>query len=193
MTTATPAFIPNAQQLTPYISADAIQERIKAMAGEINQKYADCDKLIVIAILRGSFMFASDLVKHLNMPCQIEFVRLASYGNSTTSSGNVKPVDLTLPDLNDKDVLIVEDIVDTGLTMHFFRNYLQSLHRIKSLSLAVLLDKAEARSKEIPPFPVDYAGFTVGNEFLIGYGLDYAGLYRNLPFVAVMPEAYLPQ
>lgn len=185
------ATAPNAHQLTPYLSEEAIQARVAAMAAEINQAYANCERLIVIVVLRGSFMFTSDLVKHITVPCQIEFVRLASYGGGTTSSGNVKPVDLTLPNLNDQDVLIVEDIVDTGLTMHFFRNYLQSLHNIKSLRLAVLLDKTEARSTEIPPFPVDYAGFEVGNEFLIGYGLDYAGLYRNLPFVAVMPPEWL--
>lgn len=183
-----PAALYDLNALEPYFTERQLQERIQAMASEINQRYADVDRLVIISILKGSFMFTCDLVRHLDMPCQIEFVRLASYGNRTTSSGQVKPVDLTLPDLSDKNVLIVEDIIDTGLTLHFFMNYLRSLHKIRSLRLAVLLDKKEARSNEIPPFPVDFVGFEVTNEFLVGYGLDYASLYRNLPYVAILPQ-----
>lgn len=176
------------EDLQPYLTERQIQERAQAMAQEINDVYKDVDKLVVIGVLKGSFMFLTDLVRHIGVPCQIEFVRLASYGNQRTSSGVVKPVDLTLPNLNNEHVLIVEDIVDTGLTLHFFMDYLRSLHHTKSLRLAVMLDKVEARSKEIPSYPIDFKGFEVKNEFLVGYGLDYAGYYRNFPYIAVLPD-----
>lgn len=175
------------EDLQPYLTERQIQERALAMAQEINKTYKGVDKLVVIGILKGSFMFLTDLVRHIGIPCQIEFVRLASYGNQRKSSGVVKPVDLTLPNLNNEHVLIVEDIVDTGLTLHFFMDYLRSLHHTKSLRLAVMLDKVESRSQEIPSFPVDFKGFEVKNEFLVGYGLDYAGFYRNFPYIAVLP------
>lgn len=172
-------------QVQVRIDAETIQARIKAMADEINQAYAGCEKLIVVAILKGSVIFLADLVRHLTMPCHIEFVRLASYGNNTESSGEVQPVDLTLPSLANEHVLIVEDIIDTGLTLHFFMDYLHSLHRTKSLKLATLLDKPSARTKNVP---IDFVGFQVGAEFLIGYGLDYAGYYRNLPYIGVVTQ-----
>lgn len=172
-------------QLDIYLSELQIQQRVAELAEEINTVYADVPRLILIAVLKGSFMFASDLIKLIKVPCQIEFVRLASYGDGTTSSGSVKPVDLSLPTLSGEHVLIVEDIIDTGLTLHFFMDYLQSLHHTKSLRLAVLLDKTEARQKDVK---VDFSGFTVGNQFLVGYGLDFAGYYRNLPFIGVVRD-----
>lgn len=174
------------EQLDIHFSESQIQQRIQEMAAQINQTYAGCEKLIIVAVLKGSFMFVADLIRHINVPCQIEFVRLASYGNGQVSSGNVKPVDLSLPSLSGEDVLIVEDIIDTGLTLHFFMDYVQSLHHTKSLRLAVLLDKKETRQKEVQ---VDFAGFTVGNQFLVGYGLDFAGYYRNLPYIGVVQDA----
>lgn len=175
-------------QLDIYLSQAQIQARVEAMAEEINTVYAASEKLIIVAVLKGSFMFVADLMRHIKVPCQIEFVRLASYGDAQTSSGTVKPVDLSLPSLSGEDVLIVEDIIDTGLTLHFFMDYLTSLHHTKSLKLAVLLDKKEARQKDVP---VDFAGFTVGNQFLVGYGLDFAGYYRNLPFIGVIRDGVL--
>lgn len=174
---------PSITDLETYLSEDQIQQRIQEMAAEINETYKNCEKLIIVAILKGSFMFMTDLVKHINVPCHIEFVRLSSYGNGKTSSGKVQPVDLSLPSLSGEDVLIVEDIIDTGLTLDFFMDYLQGIHQTKSLKLAVLLDKVLARQKEVK---VDFAGFTVGNEFLIGYGLDLEGYYRNLPYIGVI-------
>ena len=173
------------EQLEIHFSEDQLQTRIKAMAAEINESYKNCDKLIVIAVLKGSFMFLADLVRHIKVPCQIEFVRLASYGDGQTSSGTVQAVDLSLPSLTGEDVLIVEDIIDTGLTLHFFMDYLTSLHHTRSLKLAVLLDKKEARQKDVQ---VDFSGFPVGNQFLVGYGLDFAGYYRNLPFIGVVKQ-----
>jgi hypoxanthine phosphoribosyltransferase len=170
-------------QIDVLLSEAQLQKRIQEMAAEINATYQGVDQIIVVAILKGSFMFLADLIRHIDVPLQIEFVRLSSYGSSTSSSGTVRPVDLTLPNLADEHVLLVEDIVDTGLTLNFFMEYLESLHKTKSLRLAVLLDKPEARTQ---PVKVDFTGFPVGNQFLVGYGLDCAGLYRNLPYIGVM-------
>lgn len=171
------------ESLKVYLSEDQIQKRVRELASSINEKYKGCKKLTVIVILRGAFMFATDLVKHLTVPCHLEFIRLSSYGHDQTSSGEVKPVDLTLPNLAGEDVLIVEDIIDTGETLYFFKNYLESLHKTNSLKIAVLLDKKEMRQKEVD---VDFVGFTVNNQFLIGYGLDFEGFYRNLPYIGVV-------
>lgn len=164
---------------------EEIQQRIKEMGEEINAVYKDSSRIIVIGILRGSILFMSDLIRHIEAPCHIEFVRLSSYGSAKTTSGNVRPVDLTLPKLEGEDVLIVEDIVDTGLTMKFFKDYLTGLHNTKSLKIASFLDKPEARKETVH---IDFKGFDVGNEFLIGYGLDYAGYYRNLPYIGVVND-----
>lgn len=169
------------ENLQILIPEETLQARIKALAEEMNAMYQGTDGLILICILKGGFMFTADLAKHLTVPCQIEFVRLSSYGDNQHSSGTVKPVDLTLPNLNDKDVLLVEDIVDTGLTLNFFMEYLESLHTPKSLRLAVLLDKKEARKR---PVQTDFVGFEVGNQYVVGYGLDDGGFYRNLPYIA---------
>jgi hypoxanthine phosphoribosyltransferase len=177
----------SADSLKVLITEEQLQTRVREMAREINATYRDSKKLVIIAILKGSFIFLADLIRHLEVPCQVEFIRLASYGNNKKTSGTIRPVDLTLPNLADEDVLLVEDIIDTGLTLSFFMDYLQSLHKTKSLRLAVLLDKPEARNREIAPVPVDFTGFRVGNDFLVGYGLDYAGYYRNLPYIALVP------
>jgi hypoxanthine phosphoribosyltransferase len=174
--------------IVPLFTEEQIQTRIREMAGEINKVYQETDKLVIVSILKGGFMFASDLIRHLDVPCCIEFVKLSSYGNNTKSSGTVRPVDLSLPNLAGEDVLLVEDIIDTGLTMNFFMDYLQSLHKTKSLRLAALLDKPSCRNTDIPPVPIDFCGFSVGNEFLVGYGLDMAGIYRNLPYIGVVKE-----
>jgi hypoxanthine phosphoribosyltransferase len=185
MTIPAPPIQYKPEQLDIYLSQLQIQQRIQEMAEEINTVYQNAEKLIIIAVLKGSFMFVADLIRHIKVPCQIEFVRLASYGDGQVSSGNVKPVDLSLPPLTGEDVLIVEDIIDTGLTLHFFMDYLTSLHHTRSLRLAVLLDKVQARQKDVK---VDFTGFPVGNQFLVGYGLDFAGYYRNLPFIGVIRD-----
>lgn len=173
------------ERLTVYFDADRLQERIRKMAAEIDALYVNSSRLVVIVVLKGAFLFAADLVRHLKTPCQVEFIRLSSYGNGQNSSGVVRPVDLSLPSLSGEDVLVVEDIIDTGLTLHFLLDYLNSLHRTRSLRLAVLLDKKEARQT---PVSVDFTGFEVDDQFLVGYGLDLAGYYRNLPFIGIMPS-----
>ena len=156
-----------------------IQARVKEMAKTINFHYGD-EELHVICVLKGSIMFTVDLVKYLKMPAQMEFIRLSSYGSSFASSGKVNAVDISLPDLNGKNVLIVEDIVDTGLTARFLLDFIDNNFRTKTTKFCSLLDKKCHRKTEIEP---DYFGFEVGDQFLIGYGLDYNGYYRNIPYI----------
>jgi len=172
-------------ELIELFSADLIQNRIKELAEKINAEYGENEEITVIGVLRGSVLFVSDLVKHLKMPVQMEFVRLASYGSSQQSSGKVKAVDLSLPNLENKNVLIVEDIVDTGLTAKFLVDYIKDQHNAKKIQFASLLDKTCAR---IHPVQIDYAGFEVDDKFVVGYGLDYQGYYRNLPFIGYFPQ-----
>lgn len=186
MSVSTP-LTPKEIRLAVLISEAELQARIQAMAAEINRTYAGTRKLIMVGILKGAFLFMADLVRHLTVPCHIEFIRLASYGDEMKSSGTVRSVDLSLPDLTDEDVLLVEDIVDTGLTVNFLLDYLHALQKTKSLRMAVLLEKPEARLPDCH-FKIDFTGFQVGQEFLVGYGLDYCGFYRNLPYIAKVQE-----
>jgi hypoxanthine phosphoribosyltransferase len=179
---ATPLTLSHVQNnLELYIPQAQLEARIQAMAQEINARYSEDEELTLLCVLKGSFMFASDLVKHLKMPCQLEFIRLASYGDSMHSSGEVKSVNLTLPNLAGKHVLVLEDIIDTGLTLSFLMNYLKGLHHTASLGLAVLLDKTECRKPEAEDIHCDFVGFRIANDFVVGYGLDFAGYLRNLP------------
>jgi hypoxanthine phosphoribosyltransferase len=181
-----PELLNAGDSLVVHFTESQIQERVKALADEINTRYKGCDQITLVVVMKGAFMFAADLIKHLSVPCQMEFIRLASYGHDTVSSGKVQAVDLSLPDLSGKHVLIVEDIIDTGLTLHFFKEYLMSIHHPESLSLAVMLDKKDARKEEVT---VDFVGFTVGEQFLVGYGLDYQGYCRNLPYIAALVKS----
>lgn len=157
-----------------YLSEEVIQNRIKEMAAEISRDYAG-KRPLFIAILNGSFMFAADLFKHLSINAEICFIKLASY-EGMKSSGNVVTSIGLEDDLFGKDVVIVEDIVDTGKTLH---NFLPKLlhQQPKSLKIASLLHKPEATEY---PLQLDYIGFDIPNKFVVGYGLDYDGLGRNL-------------
>ncbi len=157
-----------------YLSEEVIQNRIKEMAAEISRDYAS-KRPLFIAILNGSFMFAADLFKHLSINAEICFIKLASY-KGMKSSGNVVTSIGLEDDLFGKDVVIVEDIVDTGKTLH---NFLPKLlhQQPKSLKIASLLHKPEATEY---PLQLDYIGFDIPNKFVVGYGLDYDGLGRNL-------------
>lgn len=156
-----------------------IQDRIKELAEEMNNFYNGED-VYAICVLKGAVLFAVDLVKHLNMPLKMEFIRLSSYGTGMTTSGKVNAVDISLPDLNDKNVLIIEDIVDTGLTAKFLMDFMHCNFKTKSTKFCSLLDKKITRKVDIEP---DYYGFEVDDKFLIGYGLDYEGYYRNLRYI----------
>ncbi len=157
-----------------YLSEETIQQRIKELAATINKDYAG-KRPFFIAILNGSFMFASDLFKHLTIDAEICFIKLASY-KGMKSTGNVVTTIGLDDDLFGKDVVIVEDIVDTGKTLHNFLPKLEH-QQPKSLKIVTLLHKSEATEY---PLTLDYVGFDIPNKFVVGYGLDYDGLGRNL-------------
>lgn len=162
-------------------SEEQIDARIRELADEINRDYAGKD-LVVIGVLKGAFMFFSDLVKRLNMRPKLDFVRIASYGNSMSSDERVYfTKDVELP-LQDKHVLIVEDVVDTGRSMDFLFGQLAA-RGATSIKLCALVDKYERRSADIK---VDYSGFKLTEGFIVGYGLDYAEKYRELPEIRIL-------
>ncbi len=171
------------KKFKPYIKAEEIKEQVYKLAQQINEDYAD-KKPLFIAILNGSFMFASDLFKELTINAEICFIKLASY-KGTKSTGNViTSIGLDEP-LNGRHVIIVEDIVDTGKTLHEFLPQLIN-QQPASLKIAALLHKPEALAH---PLNIDYLGFNVPNKFLLGYGLDYDGLGRNLKEIYQLVEA----
>lgn len=158
---------------------EEIQTRIKEIAEELNTLY-NGEEIIVICVLKGAVLFAIDLVKNLKMPLQMEFIKLSSYGHGTTSSGKVHAVDISLPNLNNKNVLIIEDIVDTGLTAKFLVDFINNNFKTKSTKFCSLLDKKIFRATDIEP---DFYGFEVDDKFLVGYGLDDEGYCRNLRYI----------
>jgi hypoxanthine phosphoribosyltransferase len=162
------------KQFETYLSDEVIQEQVKKIAEQINKDYAG-KRPLFIAILNGSFMFASDIFKQLSLEAEICFIKLASYKGMKSSGKVVSTIGLE-EDIFGKDVIIVEDIVDTGKTLHHFLPKL--LHQQpKSLKIATLLHKPEATEF---PLTLDYVGFSIPNKFVVGYGLDYSGLGRNL-------------
>lgn len=162
------------KEFTPFISYDEIEIRIRELARRVNEDYADREPLF-LAILNGSFMFAADLFKYLDISCAISFVKLASY-KGTTSTGTVVSLIGLDESLKNRDVIVLEDIVDTGKTLS---NLLPSIeeHSPASLRVMTLLNKPDARTHQVQ---VDYVGFDIPNKFIVGYGLDYDGLARNL-------------
>ena len=165
--------------IKPLFSEDQIQEGIKKFADILNDKYKD-QEVYLVCVLKGSVMFMVDLAKHLKMPVKMEFIRLSSYGSGTTSSGKVNAVDIKLPDLNGKNVLIIEDIIDTGHTAKFLMDFLNHNFKFKDIKFCALLDKKIKREANIE---ADYYCFEVDDKYLVGYGLDIDGCYRNLPYI----------
>ena len=162
------------------LSADQIQKRVEALAQEIRADFPD--DLHVIAVLKGAFMFLSDLVRHTPGHVSMDFMAVSSYAKGTTTSGEVrlmKDLDTTL---DGRNVVIVEDIVDTGLTLTYLQDILRA-RSPKSLRTACLLSKPSRRQVDVK---VEYIGFTIEDRFVVGYGLDYAEQYRNLPYIAVL-------
>ncbi len=164
--------------------ADKIQNAIKSLGNELNSQYKG-EELYIICVLKGSVMFTADLVKHLTMPVKMEFIRLSSYGSGTVYSGKVNAVDISLPDLNGKNVLIVEDIIDTGHTAKFLVDFLNHNFKVKDLKFCSLLDKKVRREVNID---ADYYCFEVDDKFLVGYGLDLDGYYRNIPYIGYLDK-----
>ena len=168
------------------ISEEQIRTRIKELGAEITRDYAGRNPLL-IGVLKGACFFLSDLMRAIDTRVGIEFMAISSYGSSTRTSGEVRIMkDLDVP-IEGRDILVVEDIVDTGLTLSYLLSNLES-RGAASVKLAALLDKFERRQKEVK---IDYLGFKIPDEFVVGYGLDFAERYRNLPFIAVLknPEA----
>jgi hypoxanthine phosphoribosyltransferase len=163
------------------VQADDLQHRIAQLGEEISQDYAGRD-LLLVGVLKGAVFFLSDLMRQISVPCEVDFMAVASYGSSTDSSGVVRILkDLDAP-LEGRDVLIVEDIVDSGLTLQYLMRTLEA-RRPASLEVCALLTKPERRKTEVPS---RYIGFEIPDRFAIGYGLDYAERYRNLPYVAAL-------
>ncbi|HLH67573.1 MAG TPA: hypoxanthine phosphoribosyltransferase [Candidatus Dormibacteraeota bacterium] len=160
------------------ISARRIARRVREMGQEISSVYADLDQpLVLVVVLKGAAVFAADLLRSLSIPAELEFVRAASYGSGTSSSGKVKFSHLVEGPLTGREILLVEDIVDSGRTVSVILRELRR-HQPASLRLAALLDRPARREL---PVKIDFTGFVIPDRFVIGYGLDYAGLYRELP------------
>jgi|SRR5690242_6034222 hypoxanthine phosphoribosyltransferase len=165
------------------VEADALRERVRALGEQISEDYADRD-LLLVGVLKGAVFFLSDLMRHLDVPCEVDFMAVASYGSSTDSSGVVRILkDLDIP-IEGREVLIVEDIVDSGLTLSYLLRTLRARNP-KSLEVCALLTKPERRKVDLP---IRYVGFEIPNRFAIGYGLDHAEKFRNLPYVAVLAD-----
>lgn len=167
------------------IDEKSLQKKIKKLAGQINEYYSDKDNVTMIGILKGSVMFMADLSKHIHIDMVMEFMDVSSYEDSTHSSGNVKIIKDLDTDISGKEVLIVEDIVDTGRTLHALRETLLK-RGAAEVKIVTLLDKPERREVEIKP---DRCGFKIPNEFVVGFGLDYQQKYRNLPYIGVLKRS----
>ncbi|WP_371038459.1 hypoxanthine phosphoribosyltransferase [Rhodosalinus sp. FB01] len=164
------------------ISAKAIAARIEALAHEIERAFAGTDKLVVVGLLRGSFVFIADLVRELDLPVEVDFMETSSYGNSTESSREVRILKDLRGKIAGRDVLVVEDIVDTGHTLAHVLNLLTSRRPARLKSIA-LLDKPARREVEVV---ADWTGFEIPDAFVVGYGIDYAQRNRNLPYIGVI-------
>jgi hypoxanthine phosphoribosyltransferase len=165
------------------ISEQEIKDKVKELGKMITEDYKGKD-LVVICVLKGAIMFVSDLIKEIKVPLAIDFMAVSSYGNSTKSSGVVKIIKDLDDSIEGKDVLIVEDIIDSGLTLAYLLDNLESRDP-KSIEICTLLDKPTGRKTDVN---TKYVGFEIKDEFVVGYGLDYAEKYRNVPHIFVLKE-----
>ncbi|MBT8495204.1 MAG: hypoxanthine phosphoribosyltransferase [Deltaproteobacteria bacterium] len=181
-----PAFNRKDEPFAVLLSEDEIQKRIAELGAEITRDYQDVgDDLVLVCVLKGSIHFTSDLARHISLPLIHEFIGISSYGNETRSSGVVQiTADLSRP-IEDKHVIVVEDIIDTGLTAHYLMDNLQT-RKPASLKLCSLLHKPARTEAEVT---IDYLGFTVPDKFVVGYGLDIAQRWRNLNFIGYVEGA----
>jgi len=165
------------------ISETEIKERVKLLAEQIEKDFNNED-IILIVVLKGSFIFAADLIREMKGNINIDFISVSSYGDETESSGKVRLLKDLDANITNQNVLVVEDIIDSGLTLHFLRGHLIA-HKPKRIKICTLLDKPERRRVDLP---VDYVGFVIPDEFIVGYGIDYAQMYRNLPYISTVEE-----
>jgi hypoxanthine phosphoribosyltransferase len=172
---------PNGEVL---VSADDLQRRVAELGAEISADYADRD-LVMVGVLKGAIVFMADLMRHITVPCELDFMAVSSYGSSTDSSGVVRILKDLDHSIEDRHVLIVEDIIDSGLTLQYLLRNLKARNPA-SLEVCALLTKPERRRVELP---TRYVGFEIPNRFVIGYGLDHAQRHRNLRHIAVLEES----
>ncbi|WP_337864577.1 hypoxanthine phosphoribosyltransferase [Ignavibacterium sp.] len=173
----------NGETFVPLLNEYEIQKRVRELGEEISRDYRG-KVPVFIGVLNGAFIFMSDLLKNVDIECEIDFFKLSSYGDSKISSGNVKLLKELNCDVNDRDIIIVEDIVDTGLSIKYIGD-LFSKHTPKSMKVASLLVKPESLKYDVK---IDYIGFRIPSQFVIGYGLDYQQKYRNLSSIYVLSE-----
>ena len=169
--------------IRPLITAEDIDSKLAELGARITEDYRGKEVLLV-GVLRGAFMVMADLARHIDLPCEFDFMAVSSYGASTQTSGVVRIMKDLDEEIENRHVIIVEDIIDSGLTLNYLLKSLR-VRKPESLEIATLLLKEGIQRV---PLQVKYVGFTIGPEFVVGYGLDYAGKYRNLPYVGVMGE-----
>jgi hypoxanthine phosphoribosyltransferase len=170
------------------IDEDALSSRVAELGAEVSADYQGRD-LLLIGVLKGAVFFMADLMRHVTVPCEVDFMAISSYGDSTDSSGIVRILkDLDI-NIEGRDVLVVEDIIDSGLTLSYLMRNLES-REPASLEVCALMTKPARREIDIP---VRYIGFEIPNRFVVGYGLDFGERYRNLPYVAVLSEDLIPE
>lgn len=174
---------PTNARIKSLFTEQQIKQRIVEMGREISADYCDLERPVVIGVLKGAMLFLADLLRSIECkdPLQLEFVRLASYGSATESSGTIQAPYLDLPNISRRHILVVEDIIDSGRTAKFFMDYLREQFDPQTLKLASLLDKPSRRV--IADMNPDYTGFKIDDLFVVGYGLDYAEQFRELPFL----------
>ena len=165
------------------ITEAQLQQRIKELGKQISEDYKG-EEILVVGILKGAVLFLSDLIREITVDTKIDFMAVTSYGTSTKTSGVVRILKDLDTGIEDQNVIIVEDIIDSGITLHYLRDYLQG-RMPKSLKICTLLDKPERREADIK---ADYTGFEVENKFIVGYGLDFNQKYRNLPYITCLEE-----
>ncbi len=169
------------------ITEEEIQQRIQAIAAEMNALYSDEDKPMIVCVLKGAFMFLADLTRHLKFRHEIDFMEISSYGSGTTSTGVVRILLDLASNIEGRHIVIVEDIVDSGRTLTYVLRHFAARNPA-SVRVATLLSKPSRREVDVP---IDFIGFEVPNEFVMGYGLDYAEQYRNVPYIGVLkPGVY---
>ena len=167
-------------------SEEQLASRVNEIARQITQDYQG-KEIVLISVLRGSFVFMADLCRRIDLPCTVDFMAVSSYGSGTSSTGQVQITKDLSSDIAGKHIIVVEDILDSGNTLSYLLKLLQARHPA-SIRLCTLRDKPERRTK---PVEVHYSGFTIPDAFVVGYGLDYAEHYRNLPYIGILkPEVY---
>ncbi|MFL6563061.1 MAG: hypoxanthine phosphoribosyltransferase [Bacillus sp. (in: firmicutes)] len=165
------------------ISETDIKKRVKELAQQIESDFNN-EAIVLIVVLKGSFVFAADLIREMKGDIKVDFISVSSYGDETESTGKVRLLKDLDANITNKNVVVVEDIIDSGLTLHFLRSHLDT-HKPKQIKICTLLDKPERRRVDLP---VDYVGFVIPDEFIVGYGIDFAQMYRNLPHISTVEE-----